>query len=216
VPLPVAPRASDDNMFSKPAIQPSCFNSRLLPDLFDLKQLGEGAPIRVADFGPANGDTIKFLSQFNCRLFVIDIKEDFTRINGEVENAEDIGDEQILAMFKAALRQLSDTQVDICLFWDMFNYLEPRVLGLFLQALAPHLSARFRGHGFAVLNKGTPLHEQTYGIINSELLSTQSRGRGELPHRHSQSVINGATPGIAVRQGVLREDGRLEILLHKG
>jgi len=177
----------------------SCFYSRLLPDLFDLKQLEDGLTITVADFGPANGDTITFLSQFNCRFYVLDIRHVVDSINAKLATQEDLPDETIAEDFRQALNLGSNCQFDVCLFWDLFNYLTPRSLGVFAQVLLPHLSERFRGHGFAALNKGAVLTEQNYGIVNNELMSISSQAKTSVPHRHSQSVINNATTGMAIR-----------------
>lgn len=203
-------------MLSPKPAQASCFYSRLLPDLFDQKTLEAGSSIRVFDFGVAKGDTIKFLSQFNCHLHVIDILDELKRIN-ELANGDDadIPDDEIIRMFTAAFAIVNQEKFDICLFWDTFNYLDLRVLPLFIRALLPSLSPGCLGHGFAALNKSTSLFEQNYGIINSELLSVSDQRAIPLAYRHSQATIRDMVEGLTIKQSILRDDGRLEMLLRR-
>lgn len=193
----------------------TCFYSRLIPDLFDLKQLEGGASIRVLDFGPANGETIKFLSQFNCRLDVIDIIGELKKIDCRIAVEDELPDGEILSALAYALSLGGGQIFDVCLFWDIFNYQSPRVLPLFVQVLLPHLSQNFVGHGFAVLNKSTILTEQNYGIINNELLAVCDQAKAELPYRHTQASFKDMVKGIGIHQSILREDGRLEMILKR-
>ncbi|MCK9506170.1 MAG: hypothetical protein M0Q95_18560 [Porticoccaceae bacterium] len=203
-------------MLSPKPVETSCFYTRLLPDLFDQKMLESGIPVRVFDFGVARGDTIKFLSQFNCRLHVVDIIDELKRINGLAnEEDSDISDADIVTMFTSAFELAGQEKFDVCLFWDSFNYLDLRVLPLFMRALLPNLSAGCLAHGFAVLNKNTPLFEQSYGIINSELLSVSDQRSTPLAYRHSQATIRDLVQGLAIKQSILRDDGRLEMLLKR-
>jgi len=203
-------------MLSPKPIETSCFYSRLLPELFDQKSLEEGTLIRVFDFGAAKGDTIKFLSQFNCHLHVIDIVGELKRINQlACDEERDVEDGEIVALFNAAFRLDDRETFDICLFWDAFNYLDLRVLPLFIRSLLPYLAKGCRGHGFAVLNRNTPLFEQNYGIINNELLSVSDQQKTPLGYRHSQATIRDLVKGLAIQQSILRDDGRLEMLLRR-
>lgn len=199
-------------MFPQKAPQSSCINSRLVPDLF-ADSFVEVGTVRVLELGPAQGDTVGFLNQFNCRLRVLDVVEEIRRIDADYQ-AEEEPDPKILSAAIVDALNLGPTDVfDVCLFWDCLNYLSPVVLKAFSQALVPHLSDRFRGHGFAVLNKNSDLYEQQYGIINKELLSVGGFKRKQLPYRHSQAVIKDVLDGLIIKQSILREDGRLEMVL---
>ena len=195
--------------------EPVSLNTRLLPDLFDLKKLEEGPVIRVLDLGPAKGETIEFLSQFNTRLQVVDIVGELKRLNVRLQEEEEISDEEIVDHLARALNLDAEDCFDVCMFWDILNYLDLRVLPLFSGVLLPHLSEDARGHGFAVLNKNSPLTEQSYGVVNNELLSVSDQSSVELPFRHSQSTIKDVMKGITIKQSILRADGRLEMILSR-
>ncbi len=192
--------------------EPTAFTTRLLPEVFDLKRLAEGESVRVIDLGPARGETILFLGQFNSRYHVADIVAELKKLNQRLAADEDLGDEEILEHLRGALNLEAGDTFDVCLFWDVFNYLDLRVLPLFARLLLPHLAPKARAYGFAVLNKNTPLCEQSYGVINSELLSVSPVPRVGLPFSHSQSAIKDAISGIAIKQSILRSDGRLEMI----
>lgn len=199
-------------MFSEKSTQSSCINSRLVPDLFS-DNFVEVGTVRVLELGPAQGDTVGFLNQFNCRLKVLDIVEEIKRIDAEFQEEDDPDTAKLEADLVRALNLGPSDVFDVCLFWDSLNYLSPAVLKAFSRSLVPHLSERFRGHGFAVLNKNSDLYEQRYGIINRELLSVGGLKKKQLPYRHSQAVIMDVMEGLAIKQSILREDGRLEMVL---
>lgn len=191
-------------------------NSRLLPDLFDLDKLQDGLHLRVLDLGPARRDTFHFLTQFNCRLHVVDIQEKLVKLNRmRIDNPE-LGAEEVASYLRDALDLRGDEIFDVCLIWDFLNYLDLPLLPHLAKALLPYLAPNGKVHGFAVLNKNTSLMEQNYGVVDNELLSVSSRRRVELPYRHSQSAIKDVMDGITIKQSILREDGRLEMILHRG
>ena len=190
-------------------------NSRLLPDLFDLEKLGAGQRIRVLDFGPANGQTFNFLNQFNCRLKVIDIRDRFVRLNRELADMEEADTGWVRDRIADALG-LDDGEVfDVCFLWDFLNYLDLARLRVLSEVLLPHLIPTTRLHGFAALNRNTPLIEQNYGLVDAELVAVAGQRQVELPYRHSQSAVKDALPGLGVKQSILRADGRLEIIFNR-
>lgn len=204
-------------LFAK-EIEVETLSSRLVSDLFDLKKLEDGRVIKVLDLGAANGNTFNFLSQFNCRLQVIDIKNKLLSL---AEAIAEESEERERGLETAEIRErLIDAfefegseQFDVCLIWDFLNYLDPSSMPVFAELLLPHLTPKAKIHGFAVLNRSTPLTEQSYGVVDTELLSITGQKNIELPHRHSQSAITDYLRGVSVKQSILRADGRLEMIL---
>ena len=190
-------------------------NSRLLPDLFDLEKLEEGEVIRVLDLGPANSHTFNFLNQFNCHLQVVNIKDKLCDLNNAIADDPDLDIGEIEQYIHTAFSFQGEECFDICLVWDFLNYLDMNSLKAFTAVLLPHLAPEAKLHGFAVLNKNTPLTEQNYGVVDAELLAVSDQKNVQLPHRHSQSAIKDYLRGIAVKQSILRTDGRLEMILQR-
>lgn len=194
------------------AHEPETLSSRLLPELFDLAKLEGGQKIRVLDLGAANPQTLRFLSQFNCRLRVVNIRDDLLQLQRSLAE-EDLDVGAANNLLAQALDFKRDECFDVCLLWDFLNYLDVSLLSVLAELLLPHLSSGAKVHSFAVLNRNTPLREQDYGLAGVEMLSVVSRGAGTLPFRHGQATIAGAMRGLVVRQSILRADGRLEMVL---
>ncbi len=200
-------------MFFAKQPEPETLNSRLLPDLFDLDKLGSGRPIRVLDFGQASSHTFQFLNGFNCRLQVADVRQGLTAFNRWLAEDREREPEAIADALAGVFDFLGDNRYDVCLLWDSLNYLDSARLRLVARLLLPHLAPAAKLHGFAVLNRNTAVTEQNYGIVDAEWLIVSGQSSTELPQRHSQSAIKDALVGLSVRQSILREDGRLEMIL---
>jgi len=188
-------------------------NSLLLPDLFDLEKLEEGLVIRGLDLGPANTHTFNFLGHFNCHLKVVNIKDKLCHLNRVLEEDPELDPQEIEQLVHRSFEFNGDESFDICLIWDFLNYLDVPSLKVFTDVLLPHLAPQAQLHGFAVLNKNTPLTEQNYGVVDTELLTVIDQKQIQLPHRHSQSALKDYLRGIAIKQSILRGDGRLEMIL---
>lgn len=203
-------------LFANKSPPPILYASRLLPDLFAEDTANQDTVISVADFGPARASTISFLNQFRCKLQVIDIIDQIKKINQVVRDEPDIAPGELVDEINRALPLNSGVRFDVCLFWDVFNYQDLRLVAAFGEALSPYLAPDFVGHGFAVLNRSNPLWEQNYSIVDRNSLQIQPLPKAaELPYKHSQSAINGVLKGLSIRQSVLREDGRLEFLIRR-
>ena len=200
-------------MFFAKQPEPEALNSRLLPDLFDIDKLAGGRPIRVLDFGQASSHTFQFLNGFNCRLQVADIRQGLAGFNRWLAEEPESEPGAIADALARVFDFFGDNHYDVCLLWDSLNYLDSARLGLFARLLLPRLAPTAKLHGFAVLNRNTAVTEQNYGIVDAESLIVSGQSTTELPHRHSQSAIKDALVGFSVRQSILREDGRLEMIL---
>ena len=196
-------------------IELETLNSRLLAELFDASRLDDGHLIRVLDLGPASAPTFSYLSRFNCRLRVIDIRDRLVQIDTLLKEDPEIDPAELEHRLEAAFGFKGDESFDVCLAWDFLNYLNVALLPMFARILLPRLSDKGKIHGFAVLNKSTPLTQQNYGVVDLELLSVTRQKNVTLPYRHSQSAIKDYLKGIAVSQSILRADGRLEMILKR-
>ncbi|HLS97605.1 MAG: hypothetical protein WDA10_10480 [Porticoccaceae bacterium] len=196
-------------MTIKPVI-PNGFASQLFPTLVTAFAPSDHRPLRVLDLGPASAATVAFFSQYRCTLRFADLNP------GELMPPP--GDDGEVPDRDAHLRRLLElplgSKFDICLFWDYLNHLDDEAVRALARVLRPHLHSASRGHGFAVLNRGNALHHQNYGVMAADLLMVTGESRRQpLAHPHSQAGLNGLLGGFEVTRGVLRADGRLEILL---
>lgn len=182
-------------------------STSLLPAL--LANIDEEQPLSVLHIGPALPETLDFFSGYRCKLHFIDL---FAELPGlQVGDDSEVPPAALLAEL---LQWPAGTRIDLCLFWDLFNYLEGAVIQDLLTLLRPHLHSTSHGHCFAVHNLKTPQHAQVYGIRDTDQISVRGRP-APLPgyHPHTQGQLEKWLTGLRVSRSVLLADSRLEILL---
>jgi hypothetical protein len=184
-------------------------SSRLFPALF--KKTDPKKRLSVFEVGPATKETIGFLGQFKSRIHVANLfsEELIRKKQLELTQKEMKREFQNLFNFKVG------TLIDICLFWDFLNYLNPTALKAFGSALRPYIHKGTLAHGFTVLNVETPLRNQQYGIRSPDTLCVRPGKRSQLDYfPHSHEELNDSFNCFEIGRGWLLPDGRLEILLN--
>jgi hypothetical protein len=185
---------------------PSTQSSKLLPDLF--RYLNTEDLVTVFHVGPAAADTVDFFCGHRCKLHFIDVFAELPVVATEDDpNAA-------AACFAALLQFPRETRIDICLFWDLFNYLDGDAIRALLSVLRPHLTDRSLAHAFSVHNRKTPESNHLYGIHQLDALSFRHRVAalpGYAPH--SQRELTELLHCFRVERSVLLPDSRLELLL---
>jgi hypothetical protein len=118
--------------------------------------------------------------------------------------------------FEALLQFPQGTQFDICLFWDLFNFLDEPALRTFLEVLRPHLKSGCLAHGFSVHNRKAPQKDHVYGIARMDTLRVRSRPITPPCYApHSQRELTALLEDFRVERSVLLPDSRLELLLQR-
>jgi len=181
--------------------------SKLLPSLF--KHIDEGELVTVFHVGPALPETVDFFSNYRCKLHFVDL---FSAL-------PIVCNEDTTALLEQQLAQVltfpSDTRFDVCLFWDLYNYLNSDTIGVLLTALRPHLKNNSLAHAFSVHNLKTRHNSHRYGIQQLDILSVRHRlaaPPGYAPH--SQNQLKQLLHCFKLERSVLLADSRLELLLH--
>ncbi len=179
--------------------------SKLLAALFE--QVDEDRHLTVLDTGPAVQETVDFFSHYRCRLHVLDLFS-------ELPLVEEEGGTTLREQFTALFEFPAGTTFDICLFWDLFNYLDRDAILALLGALRPYLRPGSLAHGFAVHSPSAPQDNRKYGISAVDALSVRERARplpGYAPH--TQSKLKNLLYCFNFERSVLLADNRLELLL---
>jgi hypothetical protein len=168
----------------------------------------EDQRISILHIGPVLGDTLDFFSQYRCRIQVFDM---FTELPIPAVEETEAGLE---SYFDDLLQLPDDAQFDVCLFWDLFDYLDTTALPAFLTALKPYLKPGCRGHGYTVHNPRTPASQLLYGIRDINTVSIRAR-KNALPNYapHSQNTLKKLLHCFRMERSVLLSDRRLELLL---
>jgi hypothetical protein len=190
----------------KPLQTTSTQNSKLLPSLFE--HIDEEQPLTVLHVGPALPETVDFFSSFRCKLHFIDLFCDLPFVTQE-DTPPDLQHQ-----FQERLPLPSGTLFDICLFWDLFNYLNGEAIGAFLSVLRPHLQKSTLAHAFSVHNTRTRQDSHLYGIRQRDTLTCRER-EAKLPGfaPHNQRQLKELLHCFTLESSVLLADSRLELLL---
>ena len=183
-------------------------SSRLFPSLF--LKTDPKKRLSVLEAGTATRESIAFLGQFKSRIHVANLfSEDLIR-----EQQAKLSEKEMKREFQNLLNFKVGTLIDVCLFWDFLNYLNPTALRAFSSALRPYIHKGTRAHGFTVLNVETPLRNQQYGIGSPDTLCVRQGKQSQLEYfPHSHDELNGSFDCFEIGRGWLLPDGRLEILL---
>lgn len=182
--------------------------SKLLPALFQQFDAEQG--VTVFHVGSALPETVDFFSDYRCKLHFIDV---FSALPIDSTDDASLTRQQQL---QALLRFPQDTRFDLCLFWDLFNFLDSDALKALLAVLQPYLKPNAVAHAFSVHNRKLPQINHTYGIKQMDTLKVRNRRStppGYAPH--SQRELTALLGYFQVERSVLLPDSRLELLLHR-
>lgn len=180
--------------------------SKLLPSLF--RHLDSEQLVTVFHVGPAMPETVDFFSGLRCKLHFIDLFAELPFVDSE-DNPRSLE-----RQFAALLRLPPDTRFDICLFWDLFNYLDGEAVRALLRVLRPYLTQHSLAHAFSVHNLKMPESRHIYGIQQFDALSYRPRADARPGYApHSQRELTALLDCFRVERSVLLSDSRLELLL---
>jgi hypothetical protein len=180
--------------------------SKLLASVF--QHVEQDQRVSVLDLGSAMPETVDFFSRYRSKLFFADLFYDLP-INGA-----DPDGAPLEVQFADLLPFPENSRFDICLFWDLFNYLDADAIGALLDRLLPCLHPGTIAHAFGLHNLRSPREDRAYGIASTEAFSVRERERplpGYAPH--SQRQLQQMLGYFSVERTVLLANSRLELLL---
>jgi hypothetical protein len=154
--------------------------------------------------------TVDFFSQFKSKLLFVDLySEAFV-----AEINEEVSHQQLVAQFRQALAIDDNCIIDICLFWDFFNYLDGTLIKAFIEALQPYVHEHTRGFGLGALNSRCQLPNSSYGLMTDDKLTQCPRSDDQRPvYPHSQRDLNSYLDYFEINKSRLMSDGRVEYLI---
>jgi hypothetical protein len=164
----------------------------------------------VLDMGMAMAATVDYFSQFKSKLIFVDLySEAFV-----AEISEEVSHQHLVDQFRQALAIDDNCIIDICLFWDFFNYLDGTLIKAFIEALQPYLADHSRGFGLGALNSRCQLPNSCYGLMSENTLTQCPRSDEQRPvYPHSQRDLNTFLDYFEINKSRLMSDGRVEYLI---
>ena len=100
--------------------------SKLLSSLSAQSDMEER--LTVLHIGPAMPETVEFFSRYRSKLFFVDILSELPVVHDEDDGLT------LEQQFSGLLALPPKTRIDICLFWDLFNFLSSEAIAAFLGA----------------------------------------------------------------------------------
>ena len=190
---------------------PEPLASALLEPLFDGR---EDQRLTVLDLGPAVGETVAFFGQYRCRLQFVDLVGETLEAEG-ASGADGSGKLTIPGdMLERLLDFPAETRFDVCLFWDLLNYLDRGTLAVFNRKLRPYLHPDTRAHGFGIFQGTTAVLDRRFGIRSiGEIVARPRVDQPVAAHAHSQRTLANGLTAFEIRRTTLSNDGRLEFLM---
>lgn len=181
-------------------------SSKLLSSLFHA--IEDDELVRVLHIGPALPETIDFFSRFRCKLYFVDLFDELPLV------ANEDNEPSLEQTFTQLLNLDTDVQFDICLFWDLFNFLGNDAISAFMTILKPHLHPNTLGHAFAVHKLRSEQGKQLYGIADTDKINIRTRSAllpsyAPQPQGRLKELLN----CFNFDRSVLLPDGRLELQL---
>mgnify|MGYP001061642715 CR=1 FL=1 len=189
-------------------------HSNLASLLFERIQVDQ--QLVVLDIGPAMPTTVDLFANFKCKLIFIDLYS-LDLLSGNCPDDYEPTHQQLVEQFTAALNLEANTKINICLFWDFFNYLDGTLLKAFIDSLHPYIDDSTCGYGLGVLNARSQLPNYQYGIKNLDKLHQYLGTEEQKPvYPHSQRDLNNLLGYFDIDKSRLMPDGRVEYFLSQG
>ena len=166
--------------------------------------------LTVLDVGPATPETVKYFSGSNCRLVFADLFDDVLGNNGQAPSPE-----QWQQRFECGLNIPSGVRFDVCLFWDLLNYLDDRSLRAFCHALQPFVHEGSVGHGLGLQSGARTLPRRLYGIRSDDsfVLKAAQQTTDWPCHTRPPTLLPESLPMFPLARAVLLSNGRMEYTL---
>jgi hypothetical protein len=163
----------------------------------------------VLHIGGALPETVDFFSRYRCKLHFIDLFGDLP----ELQPGDDAG-ASLPQRLSGLLHIPEGTRFDLCLFWDLFNFLGRDAIAGLLDILRPHLHRDSLGHCLAVHSLKAPQSGKVYGIKELDQVSLRPRP-APLPgyNPYNQGQLEKLLDCFRITRSVLLAESRLELLL---
>ncbi|MDX1554523.1 MAG: hypothetical protein R3212_00700 [Xanthomonadales bacterium] len=186
-------------------------SARLFPELF--RGLDPTERLKVLEIGRAQPETVEFFSRFKCRLQFADLYS----ASELLESQSKCSEAELAVAFRKALDIPKEARFDLCLFWDIMQYLTPSAIRALCGVLEPHIHKQTRAHAFGVHSILTACERAEYAIAGPSEFKLK---KGRLPDLqympHPQAELSELLKVFKIERAMLMADGTVEMLLgHK-
>ena len=183
-------------------------SARLFPDLF--AHVDPGERLKVLEVGCAQPETVDFFSRYKCRLQFLDLYASPSLLEDQGSKTE----AELSPGFRKALGLPKGEKYDVCLFWDVMQYMTGPAIRALCGALEPHLHKRTRAHALGVHSVLTASELAEYAIVDDKTFRLKPCRLSSLEyHPHPQAQLGELLTVFKIERAMLMGDGTVEMLM---
>lgn len=183
-------------------------SARLFADLF--RKIEPETRLNVLEIGRAQPETVDFFSRFKCRLLFADLYSASGLLLQQAKRPE----AELAAGFREALDIPAGEKFDLCLLWDLMQYLTGPAIRALCGALESHIHKGTRAHALGVHSVLTNCERAEYAIAGLNEFKLRKSRLPELEYRpHPQAELAEMLTVFKVERAMLMGDGTVEMLL---
>jgi hypothetical protein len=170
------------------------------------EKLKEQSKPSVLDLGPSVSANITYLSQYHCKLYVENLSDSVDDLNAAMRAKED-RDRAIGACFQP----YGNSQFDVILAWDLFNYLDLEALATSMDYLSRYCKPGTRLYALVGIGKQVLDTPSRFEIVDDEQLRYGvAMAGGRCCPQHSIPDLLRRLPEFAVKRTYLLRNGMQE------
>lgn len=190
------------------ASAPGTKSARLFPDMF--RKVDPARRLKVLEIGRAQPETVDFFSHYKCRLQFADLYAASALLEEQSGKTE----AQLSVALRKALDLPKDEKFDLCLFWDVLQYMTGPAIRALCGVLEPHLHKETRAHALGVHSVLTRCERAEYAIASLNEFRLKDTRLPTLEYRpHPQAELAEMLTVFRIDRAILLGDGTVEMLL---
>lgn len=166
----------------------------------------------ILETGSASRDSINYLSQYWCKLYITDSMATLCQMNTtELDTPYKLNRALVNSMM---LYKNKKASLDCLLFWDLPNYLQPDIFSSLIAYLLPHTNPQAVLHCYLYTSSLMPESPGKYQILeNSQIRIENSSSNTRSCPAYYQEALQKLTYPFKVKRSILHSNGLQEYLL---
>jgi hypothetical protein len=185
------------------------------PLLFSLlNSLDPEKRYEILETCPPSRSTIEYLSRYRCKLYISSSSTELTTMNTEqLDSAQKLNRAFVKAL---NLHKNHKAQLNVLLFWDLPNYIQPDIFPALIEYLLPHISKDATLHCYIHTSSLMPEEPGQYHILddNSIRISNPAPRTRTCPCYYQEALHKLMNP-FRVKRSILHTNGTQEYLLSR-
>ena len=185
------------------------------PLLFSLlKPKPDEQRLEILDIGAASNNSIEYLSQFYCKIFIANGMSELTAISAALTETPQRLNRELIKVLQ--FYKKNPASLDVIFLWDIINYLDASILSCIINYLLPHTNKDTHLHAYIHTARLMPEIHGKYEILGDEkILTDNASALTRKCPAYYQDALNKLLYPFKVKRSVLHTNGMQEYLFAK-